>query len=86
MAISQMSERLLREHARRANQLFYGLEVLGSLFRDTDVNRLDQAYAELADAKLMESSGVEFSYFGARKTFFRITSAGLERAAQQPAA
>jgi DNA-binding HxlR family transcriptional regulator len=83
--LTELSEQLLRTHAQRPNQLFYGVDVLGGLFRDTDLARLDETYNELARAGLMERSGSVVSYFGMPKTLYRITEKGIEHVAREPA-
>ena len=85
MALSQLAQRLLELHAERPEQLFYGVDVLGSLFRDPAIARLDAAYRELEQAHLMQPTGQEITYFGEPERLFRLTPAGAA-AAREPAA
>jgi len=80
MALSTLAQRLLNVHATTPNGLFYADEVLGSLFRESDLKLLDQAYEELARAGLMQEAGVTISYFGSPKNLYRITEDGRKEA------
>jgi hypothetical protein len=86
VTISTLSEELLRLHAHQPQHLFYGSEVLGSLYYQSELGQLDEAYKELVEAGLMERSGSVISFFGSPKTLHRITNRGLEYVATQPAA
>ena len=86
MTISPFAEQLLRLHAQRPNVLFYGLDVLGGIFRDKEVELLDKTYEELAKAGLMEQSRSLVSYFGTPKTLYRLTEAGMNYVTKAPAA
>ena len=84
--LSDLAHRLLQLHAGRAGRLFYGTDVLGSMFRDADIARLDTTYAELVERGLMEPSGSVISYFGDPKPLFRLTESGAEAVVQESAA
>jgi hypothetical protein len=86
MALSELAERLLREHARHPRELFYGIDLLGSFFRDADVQRLDEAYEQLLASELVERSGTTVSFFGVPKSLYRITQEGANHAAHETAA
>src|SRR3990172_7783459 len=80
MQLSELAQRVLRAHAREPNRIYYADEVLGSMFRDSDEEQLDQAYRELEASKLMEKSGATISYFGRLKSLYRITEEGSQMA------
>lgn len=74
--ISNLAERLLKLHQQSPDMLFYGTDVLGSMFRDADLARLDSAYNQLAREGLMERTGEAFTYFGVPKKFYQLTKKG----------
>jgi len=84
--LSDLAQRLLRVHAQRPDVLLYGVQALGGLFRESDMDWLDTAYAELEKAGLVENSGSAVSFFGTPRTLYRITDRGAEVAAQGSAA
>jgi hypothetical protein len=86
MPSSELAERLLRLHVDRRGQLFYGTDVLGSIFRDRDIVRLDDAYRELETLGFMEPAGPFISYFGDPKRIYRVTEEGAKHVAQGSAA
>jgi len=86
MAISQLAIEVLRDHGKRPAHMFYDVDVLGPLFKDTELDRLDAAYIELIAAGLMESAGSVVSYFGAPKNLNRLTALGREMATTLSAA
>jgi len=86
MAISQLAAQLLKDHALRSSNLFYDVDVLGPMFRDAALDRLDAAYTELVEAGLMEPAGVVISYFGVPKGLHRLTVAGRHQAAAEASA
>ena len=86
MPISDLSHKLLRMHAQRPDELLYGIKALGGAFRETDVQRLDEAYDELAKAGLLEKTGAVLSFFGAPKRIYKITPLGTELATRGSAA
>jgi len=86
MMISDFARQLLQGHAERPNDLFYGVDVLGSFFRDVDLERLDSAYKELANAGLLDSSGAVVTFFGSPKSLYRLTDSGAKEAARENAA
>lgn len=85
MALSDLATRLLSIHAAQPTQLFYATDALGPMFRDADVSRLDDAYRELEEAKLMGPAGPIISYFGAPKRIYKITDLGQQSAKQRVA-
>lgn len=86
MVLSNLAHDLLEVHARQPKQLFYAVEVLGSMFRDSDLQQLDEAYRELETNKFMEYANFVVSYFGSPKRLYRITQEGSRAAAGQHAA
>ncbi|HZL37179.1 MAG TPA: hypothetical protein VFC78_17800 [Tepidisphaeraceae bacterium] len=86
MAISDLAERLLRYHAKRPDELFYGQRIMGSLYRETELERLDAAYKELAAAGLLEATRFVYSFFGAPKVLYQITPQGAAWVSQESAA
>ena len=86
MPISDLSYKILRMHAERPDELFYGVKALGGAFRETDVQRLDEAYHELAKAGLLEKTGAVLSFFGAPKPIYKITELGTQLALRGSAA
>ncbi len=86
MAISPFAQKLLDSHAQRRDFLFYDAGILGSMFRDADLTRLDAAYRELESEKLIESSGELTTFFGEPKVLYRVTQEGLRQARQESAA
>lgn len=84
--ISNLAMRLLRTHAANPGRYAYETSVLGSIFRDADLDRLDQAYVELKEQNLMENAGVTVSYFGVPKALLKVTQLGLAEAAKGSAA
>lgn len=83
-ALSSLALLLLRSMAEQPARIEYNTRVLGGGFREADVDRLDQAYAELAQAGLIAKAGPFLSFFGVPKALFRITPAG-ERLAKEAA-
>lgn len=75
-ALSQLAQRVLSAHAQEPQRVFYAVDLLGGMYRDSDIDRLDKAYQELAEAGLMQDTGVEVSFFGAPKHLFRVTDKG----------
>lgn len=86
MSVSDLAERLLHYHAQMPDQLFYGERLLGTLYPESELQRLDAAYEELAEAGLLEKTRFVHSFFGMPKTLYRITPKGKELATQESAA
>lgn len=86
LALTPQAVLLLRLHARRRQELFYGVEALGGLFKGDALGRLDQAYLELADHQLMEPTTDIVRFFGDPKRVYRITKAGVDLVAKETAA
>jgi hypothetical protein len=80
MPISDLAQRLLNAHAKEPNKIYYADEVLGGMFRESDLEQLDAAYRELEDAGLMQKASVTISYFGMPKGLLRITKKGSRKA------
>jgi hypothetical protein len=78
--LSPLAESLLREMATRPDHVEYNTRVLGGMFRDEDVARLDSAYKELLQAEMVEHAHAVISFFGKPKTLYRITERGKQRA------
>jgi len=78
--LSALAIALLRDMERDPARAEYNTRVLGSMFRDEGVEKLDHAYAELRQAGLVEPTGSVVSFFGTPKPLYRITEAGEERA------
>jgi hypothetical protein len=79
-ALSELAGKLLAAMASEPSRLEYATRLLGGSFKDSDVERLDQAYLELADRGLIERSTASVSFFGVLKVLYRITEKGLARA------
>lgn len=75
-ALSDTAAAVLADMAREPGRIQYHTEVLGGMFGDADVERLDAAYRELFEKGLVEPAGVTISFFGAPKRLYRITPAG----------
>lgn len=86
MALSELAEQLLRTHAQHPNQPTYEVELLGSLFRDSELQRLNDAYRELLEQSLVERSGAAIRFFGATKSLYRLTQTGADHAVRETAA
>jgi hypothetical protein len=86
MNLSDAARQLLQFHAARSQQSLYALDMLGSFFRGTDLQRLDDAYRELNEAGLLAKTGKIITYFGEPKALYRVTKTGAEEAAREPAA
>jgi hypothetical protein len=84
--LSQLSEQLLHLHADRSGELFYGLDVLPGLFRNSDLQRLDDAYKELEAQGLLAKTNVVLTFFGDPKPAYRITDQGAEHVKRSSAA
>ena len=56
-SVRDLAQRLLRVHAQRPAVLLYGVQALGSLFRESDMDWLDTAYAELEKAGFTAEAG-----------------------------
>lgn len=80
MRISPLARCLLEAHANHPQLSFYGTDVLGSMFREKDLERLDNAYEELERANLMERSNTIISFFGESKYLYRVTKTGKQEA------
>lgn len=76
--LTDLALSLLLDMEAAPQRVEYNTRVLGGMFRNEDVERLDAAYAELLDRRLVERAGAVISFFGAPKSLARITSAGLE--------
>ncbi len=85
MPLSQLAHRLLQIHAQRPRQIFYATDALGSMFRDPDLARLDEAYRELERAHLMQPAGATISFFGAPKNLYELTDKGTVSARESAA-
>ena len=84
MALSELAQQLLQLHAGNPNRLFYGIDVLGSFYREADIDRLDNAYRELADMGLfLDTSSAVVSFFGVPCRLYKINTKGLERITQE---
>ena len=86
MALSDLAERVLIEHARTPDRLRYVVRALGSGFYTSDLAMLDAAYDELVNAGLIERSPTVVSFFGDPKHLYSPTESGLRQAAKEPAA
>jgi hypothetical protein len=86
MKLSHLAVQVLRDHAQRPRDVYYDLDVLGSMFRDADVDRLDRAYTELQAMGLMEPSGAVVSFSGEPKQLLKLTKRGMDLVQSQPAA
>lgn len=86
MSVSPFAERLLQSHAVTPSRIFCNVELLGSLFRESDLNRLNHAYEELAAAGLMEKAALEGSFFGTPVHFYKLTAKAAAEASQESAA
>lgn len=80
MEKTDLSIRVLRDHAADPNLLFYDVDALGSMFRDGDLQLLDRTYSELASSGHMQPSGTFISFFGSPKRLYKITPSGIELA------
>jgi hypothetical protein len=83
--MGEMAQALLDAMAREPNTIEYHTRLLGGVITDESLAALDRAYLELAKAGLVERAGPVISFFGAPKSLYRITPAGV-RAAQRGAA
>jgi len=75
--LSETASMLLRMMAEYPNRIEYHTSVLGGSFRDSDIERLDQAYEELEEKSFVEKSGSLISFFGQPKSLRKITESGL---------
>jgi len=78
--LSPLAQRLLIEMAKNPTRLEYNTMVLGGIFKDADVERLDDAYRELATHGFAEKSDSSVAFIGEQKHLYRITEAGKEAA------
>ncbi len=83
--VSDLALMLLREMAEAPGRIEYNTRVLGGMFRDDDVVRLDAAYAELSKRGLIEKAGAVVSFFGQPKSLFRITESGKKAVPEKAA-
>ncbi|HEY2586781.1 MAG TPA: hypothetical protein VGI81_13640 [Tepidisphaeraceae bacterium] len=86
MELSDTARMVLQAHANEPARPFYGIDLLGSFYRDTDLRRLDAAYDELRQAGLLSKAGGIISYFGEPKSLYRITDEGIKEAAREKVA
>ena len=84
--LSCLALTLLSHMADQPDRIEYNTRVLGGMFRDEDVARLDSAYEELVEAGLVERSGQIVSFFGSTKALCKITPEGERHAAERRAA
>lgn len=84
--LSPLARTLLVAMAANPERIEYNTMVLGGAFEDPDLERLDDAYNELADAGLAEKTTATISFFGAPKVLYRISEAGKALAATGTAA
>lgn len=74
--LSSLARALLVAMAAAPDRLEYNTMVLGGAFEDPDVERLDEAYKELASAGLAEKTTTSISFFGVPKVLYQISEAG----------
>jgi hypothetical protein len=84
--LSPLAYQLLLEMAKRPERIEYQTTVLGGIFYDDDIRRLDEAYAELLSAGYGERTGTVVAFGGSTpKLLVRITSKGIEAAKSRAA-
>ena len=76
MELSSLAQTLLDRMRESPNRLHYDTDVLGSMFRLTDLERLDTAYQQLETEGLIERSGAIISFFGQPKYIYRLSPKG----------
>jgi hypothetical protein len=75
-ALSSLAATLLRDLAASPSRVEYNTRLLGGMFEEPDLSRLDAAYAERRKAGLIEAEGATISFFGTPKSLHRITPNG----------
>jgi hypothetical protein len=78
MELTPLAQEVLADHQSEPDVAFYDVDRLGPIFRDTDFQRLDDAYAELMQAGLMEKAGSVVSFFGTPRELYRLSEQGRE--------
>jgi hypothetical protein len=78
--LSPQAQLVLEAHVRQPDQLFYANHILGGLYSDKDIDRLDKAYVELKECGLMEPTLHIVSDFGVPKRLYKLTEAGRDLA------
>ncbi len=76
---SDTPEALLRDPQSNPTLIRDHTNVLGGMFSDEDIRRLDHAYTELVQRRYLEPAGVTISFFGTPKRLDRITPADHAR-------
>ena len=57
MSLSPLAHLILQHHRARPDQPMYDVAVLGSGFREQDLDQVAQAYQELESGKFVEATG-----------------------------
>ena len=74
--LSAMAELLVRRMMKEPDRERYDIDVFTGLFRERDIVRLDEAYAELERAGLIERTGRIVRFFQAPKRIYRLSPLG----------
>ena len=68
--LSAFAEAVLADHRKAPEKPFYDLDLLGSSFSGSMLEKLDRAYQELEEADLVERSGRFVRYFDDIKALY----------------